>query len=58
MGKRALTSIHGPSGLKFYPFEKANAIAVCLENQFTHHDLCDENHERRVDAGVQLCSKP
>jgi hypothetical protein len=24
-----------------------------LENQFTHHDLCDENHERRVEARVQ-----
>jgi hypothetical protein len=33
--------------------EKANAIADCLENQFTHHNLCDENHERRVDARVQ-----
>jgi hypothetical protein len=41
-----------PSGLKFHPSEKANAIANCLENQFTHHDLCDENHERRVEASV------
>jgi hypothetical protein len=24
-----------------------------LENQFTPHDLCDENHELRVEAGVQ-----
>jgi hypothetical protein len=32
---------------------KANAIADCLENQFTHHDLCDENHERRVEAKFQ-----
>jgi hypothetical protein len=21
-----------------------------LENQFTHHELCDENHERQVKA--------
>jgi hypothetical protein len=33
--------------------DKANAIADCLENQFTPHDLCDENHERRVEARVQ-----
>jgi hypothetical protein len=32
--------------------DKANAIADCLENHFTPHDLCDENHERRVEAGV------
>jgi hypothetical protein len=52
-GPRAPTAIHGASGLKFHPSEKANAIADCLENQFTHHDLCDENHERRVEAKVQ-----
>jgi hypothetical protein len=33
--------------------DKANEIADCLENQFTPHDLCDENHERRVEARVQ-----
>jgi hypothetical protein len=52
-GPRIPIAIHGPSGLKFHPSEKANAIADCLENQFTHHDLCDENHERRVEARVQ-----
>jgi hypothetical protein len=31
----------------------ANEIADCLENQFTPHDLCDGNHERRVEASVQ-----
>jgi hypothetical protein len=36
-----------------YPLEKANAIADCLENQFAPHDLCDYNHERRVEARVQ-----
>jgi hypothetical protein len=30
-----------------------NAIADCLENQFTHNDLYDENHERRVKAREQ-----
>jgi hypothetical protein len=34
-GPRALTSIHGASGLKFYPREKANAITDSLENLFT-----------------------
>jgi hypothetical protein len=52
-GPRAPTVIHGPSGLELHPSEKANATADCLENQFTHHDLRDENHERRVEARVQ-----
>jgi hypothetical protein len=50
---RTPTAIHGPSDLKLHPSEKANAIADCLENQFTHHDLCDENHEWQVEARVQ-----
>jgi hypothetical protein len=48
-GPRTPTAIHGPSGLKFHPSEKAKGTADCLENQFTHHDLFDENHERRGD---------
>jgi hypothetical protein len=52
-GPRAPTAIHDPSGLKFHPSEKAKAIAFCLENQFTLHDICDESHERRVDHRVQ-----
>jgi hypothetical protein len=43
-GPRAPNDIHGASGLKFLPSEKAKAIADCLEIQFTPHDLCDENH--------------
>jgi hypothetical protein len=27
--------------LNFRPFEKANAIADCLDIQFTPHDLCE-----------------
>jgi hypothetical protein len=53
-GPRAPTAIHALSGLNFHPSEKANATADCLENQFTHHDLCDENHERREEARVQI----
>jgi hypothetical protein len=44
------TAIHGPFGLTFHPLEKANAITDCLENQFTLHDLCDENHKWQVEA--------
>jgi hypothetical protein len=52
-GPRAPTTIHDLSGLKYNPEDKANAITDCLENQFTPHDPCDENHERRVEARVQ-----
>jgi hypothetical protein len=43
-GPRAPASIHGASGHKFLPSGKANAIADCLEIQFTPQELCDENH--------------
>jgi hypothetical protein len=52
-GPRAPTAIHGLSGLKYYPEDKANAIADCVENQFIPHDQCDENHDERVDDRVQ-----
>jgi hypothetical protein len=52
-GPRAPTAIHGPLGLEFHPFQKVKAIVDCLENQLAHHDLCDEKHERRVEAKVQ-----
>jgi hypothetical protein len=52
-GPRAPTAIHGATGLKYHPFKKSNAIADSLEIQFTPHDLCDDNHERRVEARVQ-----
>jgi hypothetical protein len=38
---------------KFHPSENANIISDCLENQFAPHDLCDYNHERRVEGTVQ-----
>jgi hypothetical protein len=47
---RAPTVFHGYSGLRFLPKIK---LTDCLENRFTHHDLCDEHHERRVEANVQ-----
>jgi hypothetical protein len=46
-------AIHGHFGLIFHPLEKGNAIADCLENQFTLHDLCDENHKRQVEVTVR-----
>jgi hypothetical protein len=52
-GPRAPTAIHGVSGPKFHPSENSNSTADCLEIQFTPHDLCDENHERQVEAKVQ-----
>jgi hypothetical protein len=52
-GPRAPTTIDGPLGLKFHPEDKANAIADCLENQFTPNDLCDENHKPWVEARVR-----
>ncbi|PNF38110.1 hypothetical protein B7P43_G15356, partial [Cryptotermes secundus] len=50
-------AIHGAAGIKFHPFEKASATADCLENQYTPHNLFDDNHERRVEARVQALFK-
>jgi hypothetical protein len=52
-GTMAPTAIHGLLGLKFHPVDKANAIVDCSENQFTPHDLCEENNEWQVKARVQ-----
>jgi hypothetical protein len=52
-GAKKPTAIHGPFGLTFHSLEKTNAIADCLENQFTLHDLCDENYKRQVEATVR-----
>jgi len=43
------TAINGPLGLAYNPSEKVNANANCLENHFTSHDLCDENHECQIE---------
>jgi hypothetical protein len=44
---------NGPLGITYQPNEKANVIAEYLENQFTSHDLCDENHARQVETTVK-----
>jgi hypothetical protein len=46
-GPRAPNAIHGASGLKFHPSEKAKAITDCLEIQFTPHGFSEENHEQQ-----------
>jgi hypothetical protein len=38
-GPKALSAIYGPLGSIFYPIDKPNIIADCLENQFRAHDL-------------------
>lgn len=45
-GPKAPSAIHGPLGITCHLNEKANMIVNYLENQFTSHNLCDENHER------------
>jgi hypothetical protein len=52
-GPKAPTAIHGPLGITCQLNEKANVIADFLENQFTSHDLCDENHEWQVETTVE-----
>jgi hypothetical protein len=44
-GPKAPTVVRGPLGITYYSNEEASSIADYLENQFTSHDLCDENHE-------------
>jgi hypothetical protein len=52
-GLKAPAAVDGSLRIIYYPNEKANATADCLENQFTSHVLCDENHERWVETTVQ-----
>jgi hypothetical protein len=43
----------GPLGIAYLPNDKANATAGYAENQFTSHDMFDENHEPLVETTVQ-----
>jgi hypothetical protein len=56
-GLKSSTAIHGPSGRMYHPIEEANATADSLETQFTLDDLCDENHEQRVEARFQALER-
>jgi hypothetical protein len=40
MWTKGIICVHDALGPIFYPVDKANIIANCLENQFTAHDLC------------------
>jgi hypothetical protein len=37
-----------------YKRQTSGELAVSLENQFTPHYLCDENHEWQVEARAQV----
>jgi hypothetical protein len=52
-GPRVPISIHATLSLKYQSLVKATAIADCLENQFTQHDMCDKNHKQQEEARVQ-----
>jgi hypothetical protein len=47
---KAPTAVHGPLETANHLNEKANVIEDCLENQFTSHDLCDENREQQAET--------
>jgi hypothetical protein len=49
-GPKASTTVHGLLGVTYHAIEKAKVIVDCSENQFTSHDLCDENHERQIQV--------
>jgi hypothetical protein len=57
-GPKAPNAIHGPSGLKFYPEDKANAIADCLEKQFTHTSCVTKNKNSEWRLESKLCAYP
>jgi hypothetical protein len=38
---KAPYAIDGPLGPVFYSIDETIAVAHCLENQVTEHDLCD-----------------
>jgi hypothetical protein len=52
-GPKAPIAVHGSLGITYQTNEKANVIADCLENQFTSHDLRDNNLEQQVESTNQ-----
>jgi hypothetical protein len=52
-GPKAPAAVKGPLGIIYNPNKKAIVIADYLENQFTSHDQCDENHEREMKTRDQ-----
>jgi hypothetical protein len=55
MDKSHQMLIHRPLGItySYHPLEKVHVFAYLLKNQFTPHELRDENHKRRVVASLQ-----
>jgi hypothetical protein len=54
----APTAIHSPSDFKFLSLDKTNVIADFLEKPFLTRDLCEENHERLLEAHIQAFLEP
>jgi hypothetical protein len=52
-GPKSPTASHGPLGITYHTDKKDEDIADYLEEQFTSHDLFDENHERQVETAVE-----
>jgi hypothetical protein len=52
-GPKTPSEIHDPLGPIFYPIDKANRIADCLENKFREHDLCNCERRRHAEAQVE-----
>jgi hypothetical protein len=52
-GPKAPTAVLDPLEIIHHLNEKAIAVTNCLENQFTSHDLCEENQEGHVETRVQ-----
>jgi hypothetical protein len=50
-GQKASCVMYGPIGPIFYPIDKANIIAGCLETS-SERDLCDCDHRRHVEGEV------
>jgi hypothetical protein len=48
-GTNAPTAIDGSLVITYHGTRRST-IADCLENHFTSHDLCEENHERQVET--------
>jgi hypothetical protein len=50
---KAPSAIHGSSSPIFYPIDKDNIIADCLEKQFRVRNLCDCDYRGRVEDTVE-----
>jgi hypothetical protein len=44
-GPKSSTTVHETFQITHHPNEKANVSTDCLENHFTSHGMCHQNHE-------------